>query len=129
MAEVRRWKNWRRVIVAGIGLIVLVVGYYLSAYPRGMITAWFDCSRGHYRVKSAGLPVRWYREYCRLLRERYGVEDEAIADCEVYPDVDWYLRGYNSISEPRILARFGKDIFAECHQEARTAWYLAHPDK
>jgi hypothetical protein len=129
MAEARQWLTRRRRIVAAVALLVLAIGWWFSAYPRGMIAAWADGARGHNEVKVFGLPPPWVREYARLVRERYGVEVNAVAGCVVSPDLVWYVDGYNSVSEPRIRARHGKDIFAECADEARAAWELAHPHK
>jgi hypothetical protein len=94
-----------------------------------MIAAWADHARGHYEVQTFGYPAPWRAEYRRLLRERYGVEVHAVAGCVVTEDLVWYVRGYNSVSRPRIQARFGKDIFAECAEEARAAWEQAHPQE
>ena len=57
--------------------------------------------------------------YVRLLKERYGVKVNYIAGCIVTQDLAWSADGYNSVSVPRINAKFGKDIFAECQGEAR----------
>jgi len=126
MAEARRWLTRRRLIVAAVALLV-VAGWWFSAYPRGMIAAWADGARDHHEVKVFGLPPPWAGEYARLARERYGVEVNAVAGCVVTQDLVWYVDGYNSVAEPRIRARHGKDIFAECAEEARAAWELAHP--
>lgn len=116
MAEIRHWSKLRRLIVAAV---TLALGWWVSAYPRGMIAAWIDHARGHYEVQTFGLPAPWAREYRRLVKERYGVEVKAVAGCEVAENLVSYVQGYNSVSQQRILARHGKDIFAECLTEAR----------
>lgn len=125
-AGARRWLTRRRVIVAVVALVILAAGWWFSAYPRGMIAAWADDARGHYEVKVFGLPPPWVGEFARLVRERYGVEVNPVAGCIVTQDLVWYVDGYNSISLPRIRARFAKDIFAECVADARAAWEQKH---
>jgi hypothetical protein len=128
-------KAWRRrtrrrliVIVIAAGVVAFVVWCY-SASPRGMIAAWVDGARGHNEVKTYGLPMGWDGEYARLLREKYGVEVNWVAGCVVTRDLVEYVDGYNSVATARIEAEYGKDIFAECTEEARAAWELANPRK
>lgn len=127
MAESRRWVTRRRLIVTAVTLLALAVGWWFSAYPRGMIGAWADHASGHYEIKTYGYPAPWAWEYRRLVKERYGVEINAEAGCVVTQDLVWYVDGYNSVSRPRIVARHGKDIFAECTTEARLTYEQAHP--
>jgi len=127
MAEARRWLTRRRLVVAALALTLLAIGWWYSAYPRGMIAAWADGARGHDEVREFGLPPPWAGEYARAVRGKYGVEVNTVAGCVVTQDLVWYVGGYNSVARPRIVARHGKDIFAECAAEARSAWELAHP--
>ncbi len=119
----------RRLIVTAVTLFVLAVTWRFSGYPRGMIAAWADGARGHNEVKVCGLPPPWDGEYIRLVRQRYGVEVNAVAGCVVTQDLVRYVNGYNSVAKPRIRTQHGKDIFAECANEAREAWELANPQK
>ena len=126
MAEARQLLTRRRLIVAAVGLLAIALGWWFSAYPRGMIAAWADGSREYDEVQVYGLPFPWDGEYARLLRERYGVKVNYVAGCVVTQDLVWYVDGYNSISEPRIRKRFGKDIFAECAADAQAGWEREH---
>jgi hypothetical protein len=92
-----------------------------------MIVAWADGVRGHQEVKVFGLPPSWAWEYARLVRERYGVEINPVAGCVVTQDLVWYVDGYNAVARPGIVARHGKDIFAECAEEAQAEWDLPNP--
>jgi hypothetical protein len=65
----------------------------------------------------------------RLLETRYGVEIKSVAGCVVTDQLVNYIEGYNTVSRSRIEARLGKDVFAECAQEARTTWQREHPNK
>jgi hypothetical protein len=107
--------TWRRFV---LGAIVFVVVWYAGSYPRGMAMAYIDHACGHYEEKTYGLPdpSRW--EYARLLKERYDVKLHAVAGCEVYPDDEWYVGGYNAVSRRLLLQKYSKDIFAECYAEA-----------
>jgi hypothetical protein len=115
-----------RSLIAVVGLVALAVGWWSSAYPRGMLMAWADHARGHYEIKTYGLPASWDGEFSRLARERYGVKVNHVAGCVVSENLVWYADGYNWVSESRLRARFGKDIFAECAADARAAAQRDH---
>lgn len=97
-----------------------------SAAIRGELVARYDLARGKYVVLSAGLPVRWRSEYARLLRERYGIEDRAIAGCIVDQPLLDFIGGYDGISMPAVDAKFGHDVFKEVMLEASNNWALKH---
>ena len=119
----------RRLLVAGGLLILAIVGWWPTAYPRGMLVAWFDQVRGHYEIQVyGGPPAPWEGEWRRLTLERYGIEVNPVAGCVVTSDLVWYVDGYNAVSRTRIEARFGKDIFTECADEAKKAWDREHPE-
>jgi hypothetical protein len=118
--------TWRRFVLA---TVVFVVVWYAGSYPRGMAMAYIDHARGHYEEKTYGYPspTRW--EYARLLKERYDVKLHAVAGCMVYPHEEWYVGGYNDVSEHLLLKKHGKDIFAECAGEASRTWRAEHPSE
>jgi len=126
MVNPRRWLTKRRLLIAAAALLVLPVGWWFSAYPRGMLAAYCDHARGHYEVKTYGYPAEWAREgdYQRLVFDRYGVEVHEVAGCVVNDELVSYVDGYNSVSVSRSNARFGKDIFAECAADAKAEWEL-----
>jgi hypothetical protein len=107
--------------------LLAVLAWYISAYPRGMLVAWFDQARGHYEIQATGLPAPWRGETARLLDARYGVKLRGVAGCVVPLDVGIYVDGYSAVSEPHMLAHFGKDVFAECSEEARKAYEHRNP--
>jgi len=119
----------RRLIIALVALVVAPLVWWFSAYPRGIVAAYFDLCRGHYEIQVYGLPPPYEQEYISLLRERYGVDLCALAGCEIWPDVEWYAAGYNSVSVPAIDSHFGKDVFSECAREAGTEWHRKHPEQ
>jgi hypothetical protein len=116
----------RRLLVVGGVAAALAVAWWLTPYPRGALAAWADHARGHLEVKVYGEPCPWDHAYARLLKERYGVEFNRVAYCVVTPGLVSYVRGYNSISVPRLNGRFGRDIFGECAAEAEAAWTQEH---
>ncbi|QEL15179.1 hypothetical protein [Limnoglobus roseus] len=112
----------KRFFLSLVGLVLLTfVGWFFSAYPRGLFAAYADRVAGHDEIKVFGYPPPEIGEYSRLLRERYGVKMNVVAGCVVTQDLEWYVDGYNSVSEPRIREKFGKDIFEECWNEAKQA--------
>jgi hypothetical protein len=115
-----------RMLIAIAVLILLIIGWWFSAYPRGMLVAWIDQARGHHEMQVYGLPAPWSHEYAQLLKSGYGVEIHAVAGCVVTNQLVSFVDGYNAVSVSRIEARFGKDIFAECADEARIAWEREH---
>ena len=109
------------VILAG------VAAWYAASYPRGMVMAYIDHAFGHYEVQGWGFPPPWMGDYKRLLKENYGVTYRSVGGCMVFPTVGWYAEGYSSVSGPRLQARYGKDIFAECATLAEERWDAEHP--
>jgi hypothetical protein len=109
--------GWAKAVTA---VLALLVAWYFSAYPRGMLMACIDHARGHHELQVYGYPFYPERElYARLLGERYGVKLHAIAGCVVSEDLVWFAAGYNAISQCLLNARYGKDIFEECWEQAR----------
>jgi hypothetical protein len=119
----------RRIVVAALAVVALYAAWWICAYPRGMIVACADGLRGHDELKVYGLPPPWDSEFRRLVSERYDVEINGVAGCVVTQELAWYVDGYNSVACARLQARFGKDIFTECENDARAAWQKAHPHK
>jgi len=111
-----------------ITAIVTLIFWTPTAYPRGMLAAYLEYACGHYEIQTAGYPVRWYREYQALLRERYDVELNMVAGCVVWPNTEWFMEGYNSVSSPMLTHKYGKDILKECADLARQRWEQKHPD-
>jgi hypothetical protein len=114
---------------AWVTAFALLVLWLLTAYPRGAVMAYADRARGHREVKVYGYPPRERAEYARLLRERYGVKLNAVAGCVVTEELTWYVRGYNAVSSRRLNEEYGRDIFAECWEEAGRRWRAEHPQK
>jgi hypothetical protein len=116
--------NRRRVILA---LIAFLVSWYAGSYWRGTTMAYLDYVCGHYETKGWGLPFDWNWDYTCILKAKYGVTYEHIDDCGVFLTTAMYIEGYNSVSRPLLLKKFGKDIFAECFTEAEQKWHAEHP--
>jgi hypothetical protein len=113
-------KSRRSRVVAVAVVVALFVVWWAAAYPRGVLMAHLDHARGHYEVLSGGPPPpQWVSEYERLLEERYGVQVNWVAGCDVPMSLRWYIHGYNPTSRRLLEEKFGKDIFAECAAEAR----------
>jgi hypothetical protein len=96
--------------------------WFGTAYPRGAVVARIDHARGLDVILAAGYPAPWSDDCADLLRVRYGVKVERVAGCVIPPGLDWYIDGYNGVSERLLMQRFGKDIFAECNADAMANW-------
>jgi hypothetical protein len=103
-----------------VAVIAAAVGWPAAARPRGMLMARIDHARGHYEVQVHG--ERSLTEVQRaedLLLERYGVRTNSASGCLVTWESAQYAGGYNSVSRRRLVAKHGKDIFAECDSLAQ----------
>jgi hypothetical protein len=118
-----------RVVAVTVGITMLVV-WWASAYPRGVLMAHLDHARGHYQVLSFGLCSQpWDDECTDLLWERYGVERNWVDGPWWLPWRWSYFSGYGSTSERLLEEKFGKDIFRECAAEARQQYQAEHPEQ
>jgi hypothetical protein len=111
----RSRRTWAAAIVAALAL---AVQWYLTAYPRGMLMAYIDHARGHYKVLEQGDPYspRAHEEYARLLEERYGVGLEAVGEGFL---ADKYAGGYNQVSTYLLFRKHGKNVLSRCYNLAR----------
>ena len=76
-----------------------------------------------------GYPAPWRGEYGRLLKERYGVQLNPVAGCCVTDSLVEYVRGYNEVSCRLFSKKYGRDISAECLNEAQRKWGEGHPEQ
>lgn len=120
-------RRFRLLLAASTLLALLALWYSLTPFDRGVYTAHFDQTFGRLAYKTYGKPAPWSGEYHRLLYDRYGVNADMVAGCVVTKDDRDYSAGYNAVAEPRILARFGRDIREECDDDACKAWNRKHP--
>ena len=109
----------RRVVLA---VVAFLFSWYAGSYWRGVTMASIDHACGHYEIKGWYCSEPWRGMYMRLLNERYGVGEDTVSDYMVLPITEWYAHGYNSVSRPLLLKKYGKDIFAECAAEAEQQW-------
>jgi hypothetical protein len=122
----RSRQAWLVAVVVGLAWYPL---WWASASPRGLLMARLDHARGRYEVQVYGMTGPATFEYAALLRERYGVRLRFVGGCVVPDEVRWYAQGYNAVSRPLLLEKYGKDIFAECAAAAEAAWKAEHPDQ
>jgi len=115
---VRRHK-WLVAIAVGIAI---VVGWQVSSYPRGFVCAWLDLASGPHKMLVYGLPAPWRKQQATLLRNRYGVEQQAVAGCIVSVSLRRFVEGYDDVTMDEARAKFGRDIFAETSEEAMLHW-------
>jgi hypothetical protein len=109
-------------VLAIVALAVLVTGWWFSASLRGRIAAHIDVARGQYKILGYGLPVVWQPAYARLLKERYGIQYEAVAGCVVSESLTSYVGGYNAVSTSAANRKFGPDIFRKSLDDAKQEW-------
>jgi hypothetical protein len=103
-------------------LLGSLVAWEAAPGIRGQCRARYDLWRGHYVLTEYGLPPPERPEYERLLRERYGIQSLAVTGCIVSSSMMSYVDAYDKVSAAAARRKFGRDIFAECSQEARKNW-------
>jgi hypothetical protein len=114
-------RNHKKLVV-GVGIIILMATWWVAVPMRGGAAARIDLSRGRYKVLTYGLPVPWFSEYARLLRERYGIRVQAVAGCIVSEPLIRYVESYNRLVEEAAAKKFGRDVFKECAMDAQENW-------
>ncbi len=92
----------------------------MAGRTRGEQDARTDVAHGKYELLGYGLIAPGHSEYAHLLTERYGITFRAVAGCVVTADLIAYVNGYNTVVEEAARQHFGKDIFAEAHQDAES---------
>lgn len=118
-------------IIAGPATLLLLlawdaVGWVPFPGIQGNIEARIDIAHGRFRELGYGLPYRWTPVYKTLLRDRYGVEFNAVAGCIVSKSLEDYVAAYNKVSLSAANLKFGHDIFREVSEEARKDWEREH---
>lgn len=111
-------------IALGVGVLAFVACYSTQgswlAENKGRADARKDLKAGKLKVEvMGGPPAPWEGTYGRLLKERYGIEYNWVADCVVSDQVIGHAKGYNEIMGAEITRRFGKDALGKTAEEAR----------
>lgn len=83
-----------------------------------------DIKAGTLKLKTLGLPAKWFREWQEILLQGYGVRVEMVDGCVVSDEEMDYAEGYNSISEAEIKSRFGANIFEKTKKKAEATQRL-----
>ncbi|OYW75039.1 MAG: hypothetical protein B7Z37_15345 [Verrucomicrobia bacterium 12-59-8] len=108
----------------GVGVLALCAcspshGSWLAEI-QGRADARKDLKAGKLRVETmGGPPAPWEGTYERLMKERYGIEFQWVADCVVSDRVISHAKGYNGIMGAEIARRFGDDALKKTAEEAR----------
>ncbi|HKV91594.1 MAG TPA: hypothetical protein VJW20_03485 [Candidatus Angelobacter sp.] len=114
-----------KLIAVFLGILMLVglsMAWDASAATRGRMLARFDLSQGRYQLLAYGSTPPEREEYARLLKQRYGIEVEKVADCLVSQPLVDYVDAYNSITVPAAQAKFGPHIFDQTWEDAQRSW-------
>ncbi|HEX3877087.1 MAG TPA: hypothetical protein VHW24_08885 [Bryobacteraceae bacterium] len=95
---------------------------------RGHITAEYDLALGHYKILTFGLGGPRQPLYAQILKERYGIEMQAVAGCVVTQSIVSYVSAYNAVSHAAANQKFGRDVFEEANSESVARfWGAAKP--
>jgi hypothetical protein len=122
---------WTWVVTAAVmlGVLALVFLSLTPSYSSGVREAYADHARGHYEIKTYGIPAPWDDECDRLLQEKYRVRLRQVAGCVVSHQFSAYVRGYNEASTRLLREKYGRDVFEECNQLARQKWEAAERNR
>ena len=113
--------------MARLASLVLMVTF-MAGCSNGSPEAEHDISQGHLELRTFGLPAPWEVEYARLLKERHGIELNAVAGCVVTEDLMRDVERYNAVMEVEIKQRFGSDVLDRVAEDARQNWDKQHAD-
>jgi len=95
---------------------------YDAAYRAGRADAQRDIARGYFAVEEFGrLPV-WQADYAKIAERRFGLHIKTVAGCIVDEGTVGHAKGYNEISEPAIVRRFGRDVRVDARITASEKW-------
>jgi len=103
-------------------LFAFVIFVWFVPWPSrlGHFVAQYDVSRRHLEIKKYGLHRGSLAIYSSILKERYNVICPTSACCAIMQSEVEYSNAYNAVSIPEIIQYFGKDIFAECEEAAKS---------
>jgi hypothetical protein len=91
---------------------------YFSAYRAGRTDAQKDVAAGILAIEEFGFGAGGGPHTQRILRERFQIEIRATAGCIVDEKILGHAAGYNSVSEPEIDRRFGRNRVEAAREEA-----------
>lgn len=100
----------------GINMDPVSLSAYARAYLAGRVEATKDIAAGVFVIEEAGFGAGAGAD-AEILKKRYKVELRAIAGCLVDETIMGHLTGYNSVSEPEIYRRFGRDKIEAAREE------------
>jgi len=78
-----------------------------------------DIDRGRPKYKEHGNHAGQTIQWRAILRVRFGIEAEAIADCVVSKALVDYADAYNATIETYIAEKYGRDAFRAAREEAK----------
>ena len=103
--------------------------YSKRAYSAGRAAARGDLAHGILAMEGCGLRRgEMIEDGDRIMRERYGIINRPIAGCIVNDQILGHLKGYNDVTRPEILRRFGADFFDRIVNEVERRFYRKHPN-
>lgn len=108
-------RRWVRVSLFPIALLVV---WQTCPGIHGRLAANWDLARGRPQRLAVGLPATWAKDAERLLLNRYGIETRRVAGCVVTERLLCFVAAYNEVSRKSALAKYGRDVFRECFEDA-----------
>ncbi len=106
-------------------VMLLLCGCMTAAYYSGRNSGRADASRDLENsvvvLGTGGLLLRNEREFPRLLRERFGIEERRLAGCLMTDRSKGYEAGYHQIMDAEIERRFGTNIWERIEQAREDA--------
>jgi hypothetical protein len=121
--SIKRLGRWALLVV----MVLVVASIIPWGYMAGNVRARIDLAHGNSKILVWGLPTPWREQAAMILHDRYQIEIKPVAGCTASLFTRNYARGYNSVSEPAISAKFGRDVLKESFDAAEVNWERAHP--
>ncbi|MFZ1087414.1 MAG: hypothetical protein WAN35_20815 [Terracidiphilus sp.] len=119
----------RNILIVGVVAVLATLlinwdsyGYWPLPSMFGRHDARVDVAHGRFKILTYGLPTQLHQQYGLLLRQRYGVEIQAVAGCIVARYQQDYVDAYNEVSSSAIKRKYRRDIFKEANDEIKKNW-------
>lgn len=70
--------------------------------------------------KRCGQPAAHDARFKQVLKQEYKVDLLIVAGCDVPPELDQNVKGYNEVMAKALIHRFGRDIIDNCDYDSRS---------
>jgi hypothetical protein len=99
-------------------MALLFLGATSPAAEEGRREAHADIRAGRLILRNYGFAAGVVGPYAQLLKERFGVQQRAVAGCVIDAELAAETRAYNDVMKAEIEKRFGAGVLETLRKEA-----------